>query len=183
MDRKGDSVIFSPCTSIFGNAAVIDIETTGLNPDFDDILQVAVVEARTRAVVCNYFYGSDRDSWPEAQAVNGISPEMVRDYPKASEFPDEISKALEGFDAIIGYNIGFDLKFLRRAGVKIPKVPVVDLMLDFSEFRQEYVLKRHKLSEACAWAGVSLFKAHDAVYDAQATAALFVRLQEEILNG
>lgn len=72
-------MIFTPCTSVFGYAAVIDIETTGLNPDVDDILQVAIVEAWSGGLVCNRFFSSDRGSWPEAQKVNGISPEMVID--------------------------------------------------------------------------------------------------------
>lgn len=98
--------------------------------------------------------------------MNRISKRMVEGLPYLSDRANEVSKALAEFDVIAGYNVTFDLKFLKAAGVIIPRVPIVDLMEDYSEFRDISVLKRWKLSEACAWAGTDLFKAHDAVYDA-----------------
>lgn len=103
---------------------------------------------------------------------------MVEGLPFLSEEADKISEILEEFDVIAGYNVGFDLEFLKHAGVKIPRIPIVDLMQDYSEFKGEKVLKRWKLSEACDWAGVELFKAHDAVYDCQATLKLYRKLRE-----
>lgn len=91
---------------------------------------------------------------------------MVSGLPYLSEKAAEVSEILADFDIIAGYNVGFDIEFLKRAGVKVPRVAYVDLMQDFSEYQNEKVLKRWKLSEACAWAGADLFKAHDAVYDA-----------------
>ena len=91
---------------------------------------------------------------------------MVEGLPYLADKAAEISGILSEFDIIAGYNVTFDLKFLKAAGVKIPRVPIVDLMEDYSEYRAIKVLKRWKLSEACAWAGTDLFKAHDAVYDA-----------------
>ena len=105
---------------------------------------------------------------------------MVEGLPFLSEEADKISEILEEFDVIAGYNVGFDLEFLKRAGVKIPRIPIVDLMQDFSEYKGEYVLKRWKLSYACAWAGCELLKAHDAVTDSLATLALYNKLKEEL---
>lgn len=91
---------------------------------------------------------------------------MVEGLPYLSDRASAVSEALAEFDVIAGYNVTFDLKFLKAAGVRIPRVPIVDLMEDYSEFRNVSVLKRWKLSEACSWAGTDLFRAHDAVYDA-----------------
>lgn len=175
-------MIYTPCCYPSGRAAIVDVETTGLNPRVCDVLQIAIVDGDTGDVVANRFYDSRLSSWPEAEAVNGITKEMVRGKPMLREEAEMISGILGDFGAIVGYNVGFDLACLKNAGVEIPKVPVVDLMRDFSEYKAEYVLKKHKLSAACAWAGVELFKAHDAVYDSLATRSLYLKLREAMLE-
>lgn len=167
---------FVPVKSVRGKVAVFDIETTGLNPKISEVLQLAIVDED--GVVLNDFYDVHIDSWPEAEAINGISKKMVDGYPYLSEEADKISKILAGYDVLAGYNISFDIEFLKRAGVKIPRIAIVDLMQDFSIFKNEFVLKRWKLSEAAAWAGHNMMKQHDAVYDSQATLALFNKMQE-----
>lgn len=174
-------MIFVPCYCAADHAAIIDVETTGLNAKICDVLQLAIVDGDTGDVVLNRFYDSRYNDWPEAQAVNGITKEMVRGCEFFREDAKEVSEILRGYRAIVGYNVGFDIACLRYAGVEIPKVPVVDLMRDYSEFQQAYVLKKWKLSEACAWAGTELFKAHDAVYDSLATRSLYLKLREEMI--
>lgn len=170
-----------PCRSVRGRAAILDVETTGLNPRVSEVLQLAIVDSNDGGVVLNDFYDVSVDSWPEAQAVNKITKEMVRGLPFLKDEAMEVSEILANFDVIVGYNITFDLEFLKNAGVKIPRVPIVDLMVDFSEMKGEYVLKRWKLSQACAWAGCELLKAHDAVTDSMATLALYNKLREDDL--
>ena len=167
-----------PCRSVRGRAAVIDIETTGLNPRISEVLQLAIIDGNDGGVVLNDFYDVNAESWPEAQAVNRITKQMVDGFPHLADEAAEVSEILAKFDVIVGYNITFDLEFLKNAGVKIPRVPIVDLMVDFSEMKGEYVLKRWKLSQACAWAGCELLKAHDAVTDSMATLALYNKLRD-----
>lgn len=159
--------------------AVLDVETTGLNPAIADVLQLAIVD-QDGNVVLNSFYDSKFESWPEAEAVNGITKGMVRGFPMLRDEADEVSGILSGFDAIVGYNVGFDLKCLLAAGVRIPQgTAIVDLMDDFSQYRNVRELKRWKLSEAASWADHDMMKAHDAVYDSLAALAVLRKLQEE----
>lgn len=168
-----------PCRSVKGRCAILDVETTGLNPKISEVLQLAIVDSVDGGVVLNDFYDVHSEEWPEAQAVNRITKEMVRGLPFLKDEAAEVSEILAKFDVIAGYNICFDLQFLRNAGVRIPRVPIVDLMVDYSEMKGEYVLKRWKLSQACAWAGCELLKAHDAVTDSLATLALYNKLRED----
>ena len=62
---------------------------------------------------------------------------MVDGLPFISEKAAEISDILVDFDIIAGYNVSFDIEFLKRAGIKIPRVALVDLMQDFSEYQNE----------------------------------------------
>lgn len=169
-----------PLTAIDKGAriCVLDVETTGLNPKISEILQLAIVDGSDGSVILNKFYDSHYQSWPEAEAVNGISKGMVYGYPYFEDEADEVTDILATFDVIAGYNVSFDLQFLKAGGVKLPRVAVVDLMEDYTLYRKELVLKRFKLSEAASWAGHDMMKAHDAVYDSLATLAVFNKLKE-----
>lgn len=171
-------MITIPAKCARGRACVLDVETTGLNPKISEVLQLAVVDADSGDVVHNKFYDAHLKCWPEAEAVNGITKAMVAGLPYLADEADEVSRILDDYDVIVGYNVGFDIEFLRRAGVKIRQMVYVDLMIDYSEMVGTMVLKRWKLSQAAAWAGCEIFKAHDAVFDSLATLTLFKRMQE-----
>ena len=102
---------------------VFDTETTGVNPRFDRIVEIACVKVHT---------DGRRELWvrrldpgvpipPGASAVHGIRDADVRGCPTFRDVAEELARFLEGCD-LAGYNIaGFDLPALRveflRAGV------------------------------------------------------------------
>jgi DNA polymerase-3 subunit epsilon len=101
--------------------AIIDIETTGVNPESDRIVEFAVQKGLT---------GDDfHHAWrinpgipipAQATAVHGISDDDVKDSPPFSALVPVIKKIIAGADVIVGYNLEFDLKCinaeLKRAG-------------------------------------------------------------------
>ena len=58
---------------------VFDLETTGLNPAEDEILEAAIVTTDGDILFESRFKPACVTEWPKAQNVNGISPEMVAD--------------------------------------------------------------------------------------------------------
>lgn len=101
---------------------VIDLETTGLDAEKDEILEVGAVRvihqqpAETfSALVC------PRGSIPEAvSGLTGITAEMAA---REGKKIDEVLKALWDFvgqSPVVGHNLDFDLAFLRRKKVPEP---------------------------------------------------------------
>lgn len=45
-----------PCRSVRGRVAVIDTETTGLNPRISEVLQLAIIDGEDGSVVMNEFF-------------------------------------------------------------------------------------------------------------------------------
>ena len=86
------------------SAVVIDTETTGLSPIYHEILQLSIVSINGEVLFDSYFKPV-AESWDSAQAVNGISPGMVKDAPTLAEKIAEISEILYFCDEIIGYNV------------------------------------------------------------------------------
>jgi len=118
------------CFTGFDQAVVIDVETTGLEPDEDRIVTIAAIKAdfaeaaRTGQMHGDYFdsrVNPGRGIPPAASKVHGIEDHHVAD---AESFAD-IAQRLRDFIGdlpIVGHNIQFDKRFLnaefKRAGVK-----------------------------------------------------------------
>ena len=60
------------------NRVYLDTETTGLHPEEgDEILSLTIVDANGRLLFDERFKPKHKKEWPEAQAVNHISPDDV----------------------------------------------------------------------------------------------------------
>lgn len=118
----------------------IDTETTGIDHLDDELLEVGIVDASGRTVHCGMVRPERHREWPDAQAVNGISPADVRDAPSAEEASAMLQRIVGAADAVVGYNIGFDLRFLKGIGVEPrPDAMVVDVMTDYAAIAGEWV--------------------------------------------
>jgi DNA polymerase-3 subunit epsilon len=158
-------------TAVF---AVIDVETTGLSPRTERVLELAIV--RTDLA------GRTVDEWvtrfnPEgpvgATHVHGITDDDVVDAPLFRDVAGEVVDRLRGL-TVVAHNAAFDTAFLSnelaRAGWDVPPVPAV-CTLQASNMLLPH-LPRHRLGDVCAAIGVTLEDAHSALGDARAAAAL-----------
>lgn len=161
----------------------IDCETTGLNPDEDELLQVSICNGAGVKLFNSYVRPVNHKSWDEAAAINGITPEMVANAPDFSKIRPCIQSIVDEAALIVGYNFQFDQQFLANAGIAFDS-RLFDAMLEYAEFRQEYKengkVKFFKLVDAAADCGYT-FNAHDALEDAKATVVVFNRLLERVV--
>lgn len=159
---------------------VFDTETTGTDPYYDDeVLSIAICDAMGETLFSSYIRPTRKKSWPEAQAVNGISPEMVKDAPTIGEAAPRIRECLLGNKLVVGYNVSFDLRFLTESGVLEDWPPALfDVMREYAKChgtkRSDYNggYRYSKLVDCARSFGYS-FDAHDAMEDARATAYCF----------
>lgn len=184
----GDRVSMSSCSTvsemIFGfpldKVIVFDLETTGLRPyESDEVLSIGICNGYGEELFSTLIKPTRKKSWADAQKVNGISPEMVKNAPTLSEAREEIQKHLLGNRLLVGYNLKFDIPFLEKGGV-FPSYPYPQF-----DVMEEYALihgsekraygkgyKYSKLSD-CAKSYGHKFDAHNATADAIATAQCF----------
>ena len=157
------------------SSIVLDTETTGLNPDEDNILSLAVLDARTMQPLYNsYFWPKGMRSWHQAQRVNGISYQMVRDEPSFASERETIQKIIDDADVIIGYNVGFDMDFLESNLIEFGDQFISDVMFEFAEFYGEpdYYhcdCRWKSLVFAADYTDYKEYNAHDAFEDCKAT--------------
>lgn len=158
------------------NIVSIDLETTGFSAKSDDVLECAIVDGTGEVLFNSRFKPTKKSSWPRAQEVNKISPEMVKDCYPFENYREQLRGILRGKDVLI-YNKDFDSKWLKSelSGAN----SVFCVMKEFAEYykfpnpnrnghnkgRYKYV----KLVEAAAYFGYNYEDlAHCAVEDAKA---------------
>lgn len=109
------------------NIIAIDTETTGLNPAEDEIIQFSAVDMQGHELADFLIKPIFHERWDEAEKINGISPEDVKDCLPITDRKAEIERLLNGADLIIGYNTQFDLDFLASGGIDFPDAETLDI--------------------------------------------------------
>lgn len=153
--------------------AVIDIETTGLHPGADRMVEVSVVRlepTREPVIVLDTLLNPQRPV--AATEIHGITEGDVADAPAFSEVAGDVATALS--EAVVtAYNVYFDVRFLTDEFSRVGwsrGVPHLCLM----HMRPMLGLGRKCcLSDACRAHGIEHREAHTAAYDALAGARLW----------
>jgi DNA polymerase III epsilon subunit family exonuclease len=159
--------------------AVVDVETTGTDPETDEIVSLAVVRLDPDGVETARLATLVRPSRPipvEATAVHGITDADVADAPALGEIAPRLLELLDGA-VFAAHNAAFDLQMLQHGlateGIVYRPARVACTLDAFRLL--EPLAPSHRLEAICARHGIQLEDAHEALGDVVATAAL-VRL-------
>ena len=168
-------VLFDTDISPFEQVNVaLDLETTGLDSNRHQILEVGAVRFRGDEVIETYqTLVNPGVAIPEfIQRLTHISPQQVKRAPFFSSVASEIEDFL-GADPIIGHNIQFDIGFLANNGVQLnnPSYDTWDLATVFMPRSRQYSLKY-----LTSYFKVEHNDAHRALADAMATKNVYVKL-------
>ena len=187
---RGDTGKKEGSLNLTFNYIVLDTETTGLSPSEDEILQLSIID-QTGSVPFDEYFKPKADSWDDAMAVNGITPDMVKDKMPISNHKDQIEAILSGAELIVGYNVGFDLSMLEGEGIDLPDIPVYDVMREFAPIYGEYneyygSYRWQSLTTAAGYYDYDWSshedQAHNSLADCFATQFVFEKMQEYSKN-
>lgn len=163
--------------------AVVDTETTGLSPDDDRVLQIGVVVMRGNGTIEHEFSTYlKRMKWGFGHVgafhVHGITRQQLRRGMQPRE-AFEMLNVLIGGCVFTAHNAKFDLGFLRADATRL-EVPLSVTgplcTLTLSRALDPERVMSHKLRDVAARYGKSTVRPHDALADAQLTAAVLPSL-------
>jgi len=158
----------------------LDVETTGLDPEADQIIQLSALrfteEGQPDGVFHTYLNPGRRIP-PRATQINGITDRKVANAPTAEEVKAEFAAFCDGC-LVIGYRVTFDLKFLYQAfGNPFRLRNYVDVLPMAREYLYAPDYKLETVSASIGFRPKRGF--HDALADCEATAAVLARLSRE----
>ena len=163
----------------------LDLETTGLDPKRDAIMEVGAVRFRV--------FSSDGtiqaqvlDTWSslvnpgrlipiQIRQLTGITPDKVIHAPRFSQVIQPLRRFV-GHQPVVGHNVSFDLGFLRSHDL-----PLSNLAVDTFELASILMphAARYSLSRLGKALGLPNLRSHRALDDALAAKDLFVALLEQ----
>ncbi|MGE5557460.1 MAG: PolC-type DNA polymerase III [Bacillota bacterium] len=162
---------------------VFDVETTGLKPYRDEIIEIGAVRMERGEILGSFrsFIKPARLIPPNIQALTGITQEMVEQAPGAREV---LGSFLEfcGGAVLVAHNAPFDMAFLREAlsthlGRHDFNPPLVDT-IPFARIVWPG-MKNYKLNTLARELEIPLENHHRAVDDAACAAKILLKALEE----
>ncbi|MQF82764.1 hypothetical protein FIM02_01320 [SAR202 cluster bacterium AD-802-E10_MRT_200m] len=99
----------------------LDLETTGLNPAEDSIIEVGMVRFRNTEILQTFssYVNPHRKISPFIENLTGISQEKVDSAPEFDQIITDIKTFTQGYP-IVGHSVNFDLAFLAKQGIEFP---------------------------------------------------------------
>lgn len=164
---------------------MIDTETTGFSVEWDSMIEIGALKIRDGEVIDTFetfvkFDGKLPDFITE---LTGITDAMLADAPA----PKEAIKAFLDFlgdDMIVGYNVGFDINFIREDlkryfGQEMNNDYIDCMRIARKLFPDE---KHHRLKDMRKIFNIDVDREHRASHDCIATKAVFEKLREVALD-
>ncbi len=162
-----------------GELVVIDLETTGLDPDHDAIIEVGAVRMKDGQILDEFSRLIDPGFPipPNITHLTGIRQEDVIGKPDIKAVVAAI-RAFIGNAVIVGHNVTFDARFLARQGLV-----ETNLRVDTYDLASVLIPRapRYNLNSLTAQLGIEIGHAHRALDDAKATALLYWKLWDKVM--
>jgi len=159
---------------------VFDTETTGLNPENDEIISIGAIRIVYGHLLRNEIF--DRLVNPgrplpyESIKFHGIQDHMLQNQPSIEQILPRFNRFAEG-TVLVAHNAAFDMRMLQMKELSSKTKfinPVLDTMLLSAIVHPAHT--NHNLEAMADRLGVSIVGRHTALGDAIATGELFVKL-------
>lgn len=159
----------------------IDLETTGLNPEKDEIIEFGAIIFDEDGIIKKEYqtFINTNIKIPEiVSQITKITNEDIKNAPKIETLKKEISALLKD-KIIVGHNIEFDLAFLKKAKILIPNNTIDTLFLSSALLPLE---KSHSLESLCKSLKLQEKSSHNALEDARSAMKLFELLKLKFIS-
>lgn len=179
-ELKGKSLIEIPNKYI-----AFDIETTGLDPMYDEIIEIGAIkiedgkEIETFSTLIKPDYEIDEF----ITELTGITNEMVMDAPKINEVLPKFMDFIKD-SVIIGHNVNFDINFIYDNLINEDMNPITNDFVDTLRLSRRLLpeLKHHRLSDLANYYNIDTTGSHRSLTDVRITIDIFKNLEKLIAS-
>lgn len=162
----------------------LDLETTGLDPKTDKIIEIGAVKVREGKIAdrMETFVNPGRQLEERITQLTGICSGQLEDAPDIVETLPHLL-AFIGDDILLGHGVLFDYSFVKKAAVN-QRFGFEKRGIDTLKLARKFLpdLESRSLGYLCRHFGIA-HSAHRALEDAEATVALYRKLAELFYSG
>lgn len=181
MDNEKDNIIFVENNDkLVSSYVVLDIETTGLSPSKNEIIELAAIKVKNNKVleVYNKLIKPQENISELITSITNISKEMIENSPTI----DEIISDFYGFikdEIIIGYNVCFDLKFINDKCNKYLGFSISNKYIDVMRLVKMIFpnIHHYKQTDIADLFNINIDSAHRALKDCEICNSIYERIK------
>lgn len=178
--HKGKSIIDLPsCYTI------IDIETTGLSPKYNEIIELSALQIRNEELAATFstLVKPTSPLDPFISTLTGITDDMLLDAPPIKIALSDFLNFI-GTDILIGHNVNFDINFLYDNAENFLNIPFRNDFIDTMRLFRKLCpnSEHHRLCDLAAYYNLSYVNQHRALADCQLTLVCYQHLCHEIIE-
>jgi DNA polymerase-3 subunit alpha (Gram-positive type) len=160
---------------------VIDLETTGGNPETEKIIEIGMVRIENRQISeeRSFLINPQKEIPDFVQKLTGIRKNDVEHSPKIEEVIDEIVQFI-GDSILVAHNTSFDIPFLNGVLKKLQR-PTLENKVICTNIMTKYLIPdimSSNLNYMSQIFGISHSQAHRAIEDARATGMLLMKYMD-----
>jgi DNA polymerase III subunit epsilon len=173
--------IMEPSQSLLAEFVAVDVETTGLRPLNQRIVEVALVRFRDGLPVERFesFCHPERRVPSYISKLTGITDTHVAEAPRFGEIAESVELFLQE-TLIIGHNVGFDVSFLNAELARAGRPTLINESLDTLSLAMRLLpkLRKPSLDKVANELGLAPRRQHRAGRDAELAGEAAVRLAQ-----
>ncbi len=159
---------------------VIDLETTGFNPENNSIIEIAAIKYQGNIIIDKYWQlvKPDYGLLPNhITTLTGITNAMVIDQPKIDEVLPVFLKFIKN-TVIVGHNVSFDLSFLNYNLKKIFGTTIKNPSICTDSLARRIMpdIDSKSLANLAYHFNIPFPKQHRAMSDAEVTLKVFLKM-------
>ena len=162
------------------NYTVVDIETTGLSPQRDDIIELSALKVRDTKVVEEFstLLKSSKGVNSFISGLTGITNSMLNNAPIIEDVLPEFL-AFIGNDIILGHNVNFDMRFIKAKTQLVLNKMVENSIMDTMIFaKRNLELPNFKLTTIAQYYDIDTKNNHRGLKDCYITFEVYNKLRE-----
>ena len=174
----------APVASVASNKLItpdlvfLDIETTGLSVDTDQIIEIGAIKISDgKATEFHRLICSDIHIPDEVCKLTGITDDMLRNGHTLETSIRDLEAFIQG-TVLVGYNISFDIRFINKALEKYCLEPIHNKTLELMREakRRNSFQNNYKLETTLKECGIDQKVLHRALEDARLMYKLYIQM-------
>lgn len=161
---------------------ILDVETTGLDPETDRITEIAMIKVSNGSEVGRYrtYVRTDYKIPENVQKLTGITDELIE---KEGVSEEEIIKPINEFicnSVVVGYNVKFDVAFVRNLLKRYNKELALKKIIDIMSIARKkiYDVSNYKMKTIADYFSLDTSGLHSAMSDCELTQRILYKLNE-----